>query len=210
MRITLAICLIVLSSISMLVKAEGERDCSTLVRDIKVESSLASASMLANVQNKKGSIRFETKEMLNKAEADLTNAEKPADLCPSNCQLPHEPMIVFQSIPNNFLTNYDQHEKCETLQDETEENPLTYNDKEFDTMQALESWFSNFSQGKGEDGKNLYKKCSGECSPQYKNIISKNDNKYTLNATVICGQARDKKDDDYEISYSYRWVCQDK
>jgi hypothetical protein len=119
-------------------------------------------------------------------------------------------MIVFQSIPNNFLTNYDQHEKCETLQDETEENPLTYNDKEFDTMQALESWFSNFSQGKGEDGKNLYKKCSGECSPQYKNIISKNDNKYTLNATVICGQARDKKDDNYEISYSYRWVCQDK
>jgi len=147
--------------------------------------------------------------MLNKAEGNLANAEKPADLCPPSCRLPDQPMIVFQSIPNNFLTNYGQRDKCEKLQEETEKSPLTYDDKEFDTMQALESWFSDFSQGKGEDGKNLYERCSGECSPRYKNTISKNDNKYFLDATVICGQARDKKDNKYEISYSYRWVCQD-
>ncbi|MGB7293388.1 MAG: hypothetical protein WBD99_14530 [Thermodesulfobacteriota bacterium] len=201
--------LMVLMSISILVKSEEDEDCSSYIRDVKVESSLASASMLANVQNKKGSIRFETNEMLNKAETNLTNADKPIDLCPSDCQLPDKPMIVFKCVPNNFLTDYDQHEKCESLQDETEKNPFTYSDKEFDTMQGLENWFSNFSQGKGGDGKNLYERCSGQCSPQYKNIITNTENKFVLNAEVVCGHARDKKDNSYKISYSYRWVCQD-
>jgi len=200
--------LMVLMSVPILVKAEGDKDCSSYIRDAKIESSLASASMMANAQNKKGSIRFETKKMLNKAETNLANADKPTDLCPSDCQLPDKPMIVFQSIPNNFLTDYDQREKCETLQDETEKNPFRYGEKEFDTMQALENWFSKFSQGKGGDGKNLYERCSGQCSPQYKNIISSQGNKLILSAEVVCGQARNKKDNNYEISYSYRWVCQ--
>ena len=210
MRFKLSFYLMVLMFISILAKAKGVADCSSYVRDVKVDSSVASASMLANAQNKKGSIRFETKEMLNKAETNLANAEKPTDLCPSDCQLPDQPLIVFQSIPNNFLTNYDQHEKCETLQDETEKNPFTYSEKEFDTMQALENWFSKFSQGKGGDGKNLYERCGGQCSPQYKNIIASQDNKLILTAEVVCGQARDKKDNNYKISYSYRWVCQEK
>lgn len=210
MRVRIAFYVVVLMSVSILVKAEEDKDCSSYVRDIKVESSLASASMLANARNKNGSIRFETKEMLNKAETNLANAEKPTDLCPSDCQLPDKPLIVFQSIPNDFLTNYDQREECEALQDETKRDPLTYSNKEFDTMQALENWFSNFSQGKGVDGKNLYERCSGKCSPQYKNIIASEDDKLILSAEVVCGKARDKKDNNYEISYSYRWVCQDK
>jgi hypothetical protein len=210
MRFKISFYLVVLMSISIVGKAEGAENCSSYIREIKVESSLASASMLANAQNKKGSIRFVTKEMLNKAEKNLANAEKPADLCPSDCQLPDQPLIVFQSIPNNFLTNHDQYEKCETLQDETELSPLRYSDKEFDTMQALENWFSKFSRGKGQDGRNLYERCDGKCSPQYTNIISSQGDKLILTAEVVCGQARDKKDNSYEISYSYRWVCQDK
>jgi hypothetical protein len=210
MKYRSAFYLIVLMSLSMLVKAEEDEDCSSYIRDIKVESSLATASMLANARNKKGSIRFETKEMLNKAETNLMTAEKPADLCPSDCKLPDMPKIVFQSIPNNFLAAYKQRDECEKLQDETEESPFTYNDKKFASMQDLEKWFSNFSQGKGEDGKNLYERCSGQCSPQYKNIITNTDNTFVLNAEVVCGHARDKKDNSYKISYSYRWVCQDK
>ena len=208
MRYMSAFFLIVLISVSGLVKAEENGECSSYVRDVKVESSLASASMLANVQNKKGSIRFETKEMLNKAETNLASAEEPANFCPSDCKLPDKPKIVFQSIPNDFLTNYDERDKCATLLDETKRNPFTYSDKVFDTMQALESWFSNFSQGKGQDGKDLYERCSGQCSPQYKNIIASEGDKFILNAEVVCGQARDKKDNHYQISYGYRWVCQ--
>jgi hypothetical protein len=209
MRFKITFYLVVMMSISILVKAEGDKDCSSYVKETKIESGLASASMLANVQNKKGSVRIETRKMLNKAETNLANAEKPIGLCPSDCQLPDKPMIVFKSVPNIFLTDYVQREKCETLQDETENNPFTFRDKEFDTMQGLENWFSNFSQGKGGDGKNLYERCSGECSPQYKNIITNKENKFVLNAEVVCGHARDKKDNNYKISYGYRWVCQD-
>lgn len=210
MRLKISILLMALMSISILAKAKEVTDCSSHIRDVKVESSVALASMLANAQNKKGSIRFKTKEMLNKAEKDLASAEKPTDLCPSDCKLSDQPLIIFQSIPNNFLANYDQHEKCETLQNETEERPFTYGDREFDTMQDLENWFSSFSQGKGEDGKDLYKRCDGKCSPQYKNLISSDGNKLILTAEVVCGPARDKKDNRYQISYSYRWFCQDK
>lgn len=209
MRYMSAFYLIVFISLSVLVKAEESGDCTSYVRDVKVESNLASASMLANVQNKKGSIRFETKEMLNKAETNLTSAEKPEDLCPSDCKLPDKPKIVFQSIPNNFLESYTQRDECEKLQDQTEESPFIYDGKQFATMQDLENWFSNFSQGKGEDGKDLYERCSGQCSPQYKNIITSDGDMLVLNAQVVCGQARDKKDNNYQISYGYRWVCQD-
>ncbi len=209
MRFKITFYLVVMMSISILVRAEGDKDCSSYVKETKIESGLASASMLANVQNKKGSVRFETREMLKKAETNLANAEKPAGLCPSDCKLPGTPMIVFKSVPNNFLIDYDQREKCEMLQIQTERNPFTYSDKEFDTMQGLENWFSNFSQGKGGDGKNLYERCSGECSPQYKNIITNTENKLVLNAEVVCGHARDKKDNNYKLSYSYRWVCHD-
>ena len=203
--------LIFLIFVSSLVHAaEKDRGCSSYIKDLEMASGLASASMLANAQNKKGSIRFETRKMLNKAETNLASAEKPANLCPSDCKLPEKPMIVFQSIPNNFLADHDQPGKCQTLHEETEESPFTYSDREFDTMQALESWFSSFSQGKGEDGKNLYERCDGKCSPQYKNIILSDGNKLILTAEVVCGPARDKKDNSYQISYSYRWICQDK
>lgn len=209
MRFKIKFYLVVMMSISIIVRAEGAKDCSSYVKETKIESGLASASMVANVRNKKGSVRFETKKMLSEAETNLANAEKPAGLCPTDCKLPDKPTIVFRSIPNNFLTDYNQREKCEMLQDQTEKNPFTYRDREFDTMQGLENWFSNFSQGKGGDGKNLYERCSGECSPQYKNIITNTENKLVLNAEVVCGPARDKKDNNYKISYSYRWVCQD-
>ena len=182
MRFKISYCLIVLLSLSTFVKAEETKNCSSYVKETKIESGIASASMLANARNKNGSIRYEMNSMLGKAEENLPNAEKPVDLCPSNCKLADHPLIVFSSIPNKFLNSYDQQDKCETLLEETEKTPLIYNDREFDSMQALESWFSDFSQGKGKDGTDLYERCSGHCSPQYKNIISKNDNKYNLDA----------------------------
>lgn len=210
MKVRILFYAVVLISVSVFVKADQKKDCSSYVKDKKVESSLATASMLANARNKDGSIRQQMNLMLANAEENLSNAEKPLNLCPSDCKLANQPLVVFSSIPNKFLSNYDQQGKCEKLLEETEKKPLIYNERQFDTMQALQSWFSDFSQGKGKDGKDLYERCSGQCSPQYKNIITKHDNKYLLDASVICGQARDKKDNNYELSYSYRWTCLDK
>lgn len=182
--------------------------CSDYVRDVFVESKLANASLLANVRNKVGSIRYEVNQMIDKAEDNKQNAVKPQDLCPSNCKLPSEPLVIFKSIPNKYLVDYSQSNKCNAMLVDTTKNPIEYNNRVFDSLKSLEDWFGDLSQGKGSDGKDLYNKCDGQCSPQYTCNISNNGNNFTLDAKVICGPARDKGDNQYKISYSYRWVCQ--
>ncbi len=208
MKLLLTLMLFLIASVSGI--AEEAKKCSSFVKDINIESNLATASVIANKLNKVGSIRFETSHMLEEAEKNVLKVEKPTDLCPSNCDLPKEPIVVFKSVPNEFLSHYDESEKCGKLQEETEKNPLSYNNKDFPTLQSLEDWFGDFTRGKGADGKDLYERCSGKCSPQYECIISRNDDKFLLDAQVLCGQARDKNDNKYVLSYSYRWICQDK
>ena len=184
--------------------------CSGVVKDVKQESTLATASFLANERNKPGSIRYESNAILEKAENKAGTAQKPADLCPAGCQISEKPEVVFKAVPNKFLTNYSQYNKCQKLLEETQKTPFSYNEQ-FSSIDQLDSWFSDFTRGKGSDGKDLYNKCSGDCSPQYELIITKESSgKLSLDADVICGHERDKKDDQYELSYSYRWSCENK
>ena len=210
MRLFFLILVIILILSSKLFAASETSSCSNYLRDMLVESGLATASLLANLRNKEGSIRFGIKRTLDKAEDNIQSAVKPQDLCPSNCKLPSEPLVIFKSIPNKYLVDYDQSNKCNAMLVDTTSNPIAYNNRVFDSLKSLEDWFGDLSQGKGSDGKDLYKKCDGQCSPQYACDISDNGNNYKLDAKVLCGPARDKDDNHYKISYSYRWVCQDK
>lgn len=187
--------------------ADEAKNCLSAEKDIKQESTLATASFFANERNKPGSIRYESGSMLERAEKNLSKAEKPSDSCPAGCQISEKPEIIFKAIPHKFLTNYSQYDKCQKLLEETEKTPFNYKEQ-FDSISGVESWFSDFSRGKGSDGKDLYSKCSGDCSPQYELIISNNGGKLDLDAEVICGHERDKQDNQYELSYSYRWICQ--
>lgn len=208
MSLSFLILTISLTLSSKLFAASETSSCSNYVRDVLVESKLATASLYANLRNKAGSISFETKQMLDRAEDNIQSAIKPQDLCPSNCKLPGEPLVIFKSIPNKYLEDYSQSNKCNAMLVDTTKNPIAYNHRVFDSLKSLEGWFGDLSQGKGSDGKDLYKKCDGQCSPQYTCNISNNGNNFTLDAKVVCGPARDKDDNQYKISYSYRWVCQ--
>lgn len=181
--------------------------CSSAVRDVRMESTQATASFFANEGNKPGSIRYESGAILEKADNGLASAQKPADLCPQGCTLPDKPVIVFRAIPQKFLTSYSDYNKCQKLLEETEKTPFEYN-KDFSSMSEVESWFSDFSRGKGADGQNMYDRCSGQCSPQYEFFIADTNGKLALDADVVCGHARDKDNNMYDISYSYRWQCQ--
>jgi hypothetical protein len=183
--------------------------CSNIDRDIVEETTHATASLLANESNRPGSVRYESGAILQKAQAGIPHAEKPADLCPARCGLVPDPVIVFKAIPQKFLTNYSDYAKCQALLEQTQKTPFEY-DKQFDTMSDVQDWFSNFSRGKGTDGKDLYNKCSGQCSPQYEFFIANESGKLVLDADVVCGHARDKSNNMYDISYSYQWVCEDK
>lgn len=189
--------------------AEQEQSCSSAEKVIKQEATLATASLFANERNKPGSIRYESGSMLEKAGRNLSKAEKQSDFCPAGCRISEKPEIIFKAVPNKFLSNYSQYDKCQKLLEETENSPFNYKEQ-FESLSGVESWFSDFSRGNGTDGKDPYKKCSGDCSPQYELIISNSGGKIDLDAEVICGHERDKSDDQYEISYSYLWSCEDK
>jgi hypothetical protein len=193
---------------NMAVADSGDK-CSGVEKVVKQESTLATASFFANERDQAGSIRYESGAMLEKAESNVGTAQKPADLCPAGCQISEKPEVIFKAVPNKFLSDYSDYDKCQKLLEETEKTPFSYTEH-FSSIDQIESWFSDFSRGKGEDGKDMYNKCSGKCSPQYELIISKEGSKLTLNAEVICGHERDKKDNQYELSYSYRWSCESK
>ncbi|MEQ9618560.1 MAG: hypothetical protein RIG61_05255 [Deltaproteobacteria bacterium] len=189
--------------------ADETGQCSSATKDVSEDSTLATASFFANERNKPGSIKYESSSMLEKAEKNLSGGDKPEDLCPSGCRLAEKPDIVFKSIPNKFVTDYPDYDKCQELLNKTEKNPFSYN-KQFSSMGEVEDWFADFSRGKGTDGEDLYKRCDGSCSPQYTFIITEEGNGLKLDASVVCGHERDKDDNRYRLSYSYRWTCESK
>ena len=90
----------------------------------------------------------------------------------------------------------------------TSKAPLAFPEQRFGSPEQISSWFGDFSQGKGEEGKALYRQCDGSCSPSYTTSITKKDDAFVLLAKVVCGHARDKEDNLYELGYAYRWRCQ--
>ncbi len=189
--------------------ARGTDTCSDIDKKVTEASTQGTASLFANQGNKPGSVRYESDAILQKAEAGMPDAVKPADFCPAGCELRSEPVIVFKAIPQKFLTSYSDYDKCQKLMDETLKNPFEYVE-EFGSMSEVQDWFSNFSRGKGSDGQDLYKRCSGQCSPQYEFFITNEGGKLALDAEIVCGHARDKSNNMYDISYSYKWICREK
>ena len=187
--------------------AKGSDTCSDIEKDISEASTQGTASLFANQSNKPGSVRYESGAILQKAQAGMPDAVKPADFCPAGCELRTTPVIVFKAVPQKFLTNYSGYDQCQKLMEETQKNPFEYYEQ-FDSMPQVQDWFSNFSRGKGADGQDLYKKCSGQCSPQYEFFITNDAGKLALDAEIVCGHARDKSNNMYDISYSYKWLCQ--
>ncbi len=204
--IVLFIALLILSAAP---RARGTDTCSDIAKNVTEATTQGTASLFANEGNKPGSVRYESGAILEKAEAGMPDAVKPADFCPAGCELNPEPVIVFKAVPQKFLTNYSGYDQCQKLLEETQKNPFQYNEQ-FGSMSEVQDWFSSFSRGKGTDGQDLYKRCSGQCSPQYEFFITNEGGKLALDAEIVCGHARDKSNNMYDISYSYKWICQEK
>lgn len=182
-------------------------NCAGVAKDVVIEQKLAEASAWSNFRESKGSIAFESKRMLKKAEQGLENAAPPADICPADCKPPEKPQIIFTSIPNKFISGYSDEAHCKDLSQRTASKPFRFEDRRFKSIEELADWFGQFSQGKGDDGAALYEKCDGSCSPQYHCEISESGGSLTLDASVSCGAARDKDDNQYKLAVAYRWVC---
>jgi hypothetical protein len=181
--------------------------CGTFQVDVAGSSVLASASMWSNVRSASDSLKVQSRTLLEQATANRNLIAPPASGCPAGCKLAGLPLIVFRSVPNKFRADSSDARMCKILEMQTRAAPFRYG-KTFASLDGLNSWFSDFSQGDGSDGEDLYRRCSGACSPQYTNLIDITTNS-TLNlvADVVCGPARDKSDNQYRLSVAYRFTC---
>jgi hypothetical protein len=183
-------------------------DCSSSYVDIAGTSALASASMWSNVRSASNSLKVQSRTLLEQATATRKLMAPPASGCPAGCKPAGPPLVLFRSVPNKFRAGHSDADMCLKLEVQTRTAPFRYGGKTFASLDELNSWFSDFSQGDGPDGEDLYRRCSGACSPQYTNIVDVTTGS-TLNlvADVVCGPPRDKSDDQYRLSIAYRFAC---
>lgn len=167
----------------------------------------ASAGAVDNWRNLEGSLKFESNRMLALAES------KAAEILSSKgtewCQGRVVQTIVFQATPSKHLEGYSDHAECVKLLRDTTAKPIVFAEMQTSSAAQFAAWFTEFSQGKGKEGKELYRKCPGSCSPQYDNYleIEHGGKAMKVTSSVICGHARDKGDNTFKLVSMLKTEC---
>jgi hypothetical protein len=170
----------------------GNCDASSTLTPLATE--IASAGFLSNLSSRADSIRATSKRMLDEAIGTVRSD--------ASAQ-----RIVLKSIPELSKKIDSDDQMCERLETETQKAPLEFNGKHFASADELTDWIMNFTQGKGADGKSLYKQCPGKCSPQYTWWIDPGESGLMVNARVVCGLPRDRDGDKYHLSIALAASC---
>ena len=186
--------------------AAAADDCGSAYVDVPGTSALGSASLFSNARSASNSLKVQSRTLLEQAAAHRKLMAPPPSGCPAGCKPAGPPLLVFRSVPNMFRADYSDAGVCKKLEAQTRATPFRYGKITFASLDDLNSWFSDFSQGDGPEGKDLYRRCAGECSPQYTNLIDIAGT-FNLVAEVVCGPARDKSDNQYQLSIAYRFAC---
>lgn len=152
------------------------------------------------------SIRAVAAKLLTAA-LDSRAGQAPA-ACAAGCTPAPAPEVVYRVAPIMFLPTAQQQPLCATLERETQASPLTFPSKEFQSVEDLNAWIMEFSQGRGADGERLYAQCGGNCSPRYTFLIARGKQGLKVDAAVVCGLARDRASDDYSVSTALRNRCE--
>jgi hypothetical protein len=161
-----------------------------------VEKTTATAAAWANLKKAEGSLRIESERLLSSA-AKILSLSTTAK----------SPTLIFESKPKKFLSDYSDRADCEAKFKQSKAKPYTFGSLTFQSVEEINTWFSSFSQGKGEEGIKLYQLCSGSCSPQYKLSLTKKGSAFAVATQVVCGPARDKNDNMYDLSLNEKFAC---
>ncbi|HQH26609.1 MAG TPA: hypothetical protein PLP17_04360 [Oligoflexia bacterium] len=187
--------------------AQAAGECSAAFDEIAGQETVATAGSFDNLRKAKGSLRFETQRLLSWAWEKEKSLYAPADLCRDECTVAERPLVVFRAEPRMFLNKNKDAEFCAKMMEQTKKTPFVYTGRTFASLDEFSSWFMDFSTGSGVEGKDLYRRCARSCSPQYTIYLSKQDKKLEATAEVLCGPARDKDDNQYNLSVGHRWSC---
>ena len=154
----------------------------------------ASAGFLANLGNRADSIRAISNKMLSSA-IEVARSD------------PSPQRIIFKSIPELSKKTTADDQMCERQEMATRKEPLEFDNKRFATVEELTDWIMEFTQGKGTEGKSLYKQCPGKCSPQYTWWIDPDESELLVKARVVCGLPRDRDGNKYQLSIELTAMC---
>lgn len=188
--LTLGCCLVVGAAL-----ADGEgAACSQAETVTPLATETASAGYIANISNRKDSIRSTSNRMLTKAIESASTSGEPR-------------RIVFKSIPELSKKSTSDDAMCRRQEAETKTKPLVFDDKRFASADELTDWIMEFTRGKGADGRSLYEQCPGECSPQYTWWIDPKGSDLLVRARVVCGMPRDRSGDKYHLSTALTEIC---
>lgn len=180
--------------------------CSPLNTDIPVRSTLASAGFFANLRHASNSISFLMDQLISESEVKAKQLTSSESGCSRPCQNALT-AVVFTSTPNMTLLDHDDAAMCAKLYQATQQNPIEYRNRTFDSQSDAEEWYNDLTQGDGSDGEDLYTRCPGACSPAYSSVTYQLNGKFTVSTSIVCGHARDKDDNQYRLSASVRWIC---
>lgn len=112
--------------------------------------------------------------------------------------------------PTKVLEDYDDKEMCGRYLEQTKHTPLVYKGIHVQNMTDFVDQFSDLSQGEGEHGEDLYRRCDGDCSPSYKITITADNPGLTAESIVVCGHARDKDENKHILVTQLLWNCLEK
>ncbi|MGR8920224.1 MAG: hypothetical protein ACU85V_11425, partial [Gammaproteobacteria bacterium] len=155
----------------------------------------------------------ETPDSLTAIATDLleaaleTKKQRLAQGCESGCTAGEVAEIVYRVAPVSFLANEEQNAVCLAFEEQTRATPMRFEPRAFASVGDMNAWIMAFSQGRGEDGKLLYERCSSNCSPRYTFHIADDEAGYQVRTEVLCGLARDKSNDQYLVSTALSRRC---
>lgn len=179
--------------------------CPTVTAEHPLERRTGSAGILYNLAEHPKSIRAVATKLLSEALDAPTSTAKPA--CGKGCVAARQVEVVYRVAPRDFVPKAKQQALCLKLEEETSRKPLRFPTQEFDSVENLNAWVMEFTQGRGELGKELYARCGGNCSPRYTFVIAQGAEGLRVRTSVVCGLARDTTKEDYEVSTAVRRRC---
>ena len=169
----------------------------TCYKEHPISQSTAGAGVYSNFWERDGTVTAESRRLITLADSLLSRPDAASK----------EITYQFESKPTKYLTDYDEAGICAEKLKATTQKPLHFDKVTFDSVDEVVDWFSDISQGSGDLGEKLYEQCPGDCSPSYQLEISKVGGKLQVEAHIICGHARDKDDDTYQVSLKESRKC---
>lgn len=188
----------------LLVKTATE-ECQFSGAEVPLASELGSAGFMQNLAGHPDSIKAIAGRLLGEALSAETDVATSG--CKPNC--PNGPMteVIYRVAPIAFLADGEQNQVCRDFEASTSAEPMRFAPPHFKTVDDVNEWIMEFSQGRGDAGRDLYERCSSNCSPRYTFLIAEESAGYGVKAEVLCGLARDKAKNDYRISTALRRTC---